>query len=406
MLKDTCRFYDGDLSIRARRDERIISASIEALSAIIGNPVTKTNVFAILKRLGMSIRDSGNETFGIRVPPHAHDIHNLQDVAEEILRIMGIDSIEARPLQVIEHDRTNATLLNHRYKRTLRERAAAAGFFEAVTYAFTDRARLEAYGFATIDAERELINPIVEELNTLRTTLLINLLDALKRNVSYGLRRIALFEVGAVFDAQRQQHDRLAFAWSGQHAYDGVPNQGKPAPIGPEEFVANIGRVIGDFTLQQDAAPFGLAHPYLTAQILQNGVAIGWLFKLHPSVAETYGLPDTWLAEITMEALRAPVVQAHPVSNFQGVYKDLSVVVDGALPYYTLDQAIASNPPSLLRRWYPVDLYRDAALGGDKSVTIRLFIQSDEGTLSDQQIDATVSMVLKRLEEQCQARLR
>jgi phenylalanyl-tRNA synthetase beta chain len=88
------------------------------------------------------------------------------------------------------------------------------------------------------------------------------------------------------------------------------------------------------------------------------------------------------------------------------VYKDLSVVVDAQLPYRTLDQAIASSPPPLLRRWYPVDVYRDAALAEGKSVTIRLLVQSDKGTLSDKEIDATVSAVLERVEVQCQAHLR
>jgi len=400
------QFFEGDAAIHARREERTVGVSIRKLNAIIGNPVRKTTVHTMLKRLGFEIRGSSEDTFGVRIPPHRHDIENIQDIAEEILRITGIDNIEAHPLELIEANRMTEATRRYRIKRDWRQRAVSAGFYEAVTYAFTDRSRLEAYGFPTVDPALELSNPIVEELNTLRTTLSINLLDALKRNTSYGIKRIPLFEIGAVFDAQRAQTERIAFAWSGQLAMEQVANQGKPAPVTFADFVDRIERVVGALTLVPCEQPYALLHPYQCATVMHRGRPIGYVSKLHPRVARAYDLNETLIAELDLDPLMPEHILAQPISNYQGVYKDLSVLVDADTAYQQIREAIASAPAPLLQRFYVVDLYRDATLGDQKSVTVRLFLQSPEGTLSDEAIEANIQAVLTTLEQACHASLR
>ncbi len=401
-----CRFCEGDLSVYARREERILSVCMDELSAIVGNPLSKTTVHTVLDRLGFDVRKGTSETFGVKIPPHRHDITNIQDIAEEILRMMGIDNIEAEPLELVERNRMTEATRRYHIKRDMRQRAVSAGFYETVTYVFTDRLKLEAYGFPTMEPSLEIANPIVEELNTLRTTLMTNLLDALKRNVSYGLKRIPLFEIGMVFDSRRHQQERIAFVWAGQHAHDSVVNQGKPAPVRFGNFVERIGRVIGDFNLTSCKEQHSLIHPYQSATVMRKEKAVGYISKLHPSVASEYNLGETFIAELDLDGILPEPVIAQPVSNFQGTYKDISVLVDRTLTYAALHTAIdAANVP-LVKRHYVVDIYEDASLGERKSVTIRLFLQSSETTLSDEQIEISVNKVLAALEEQCQATLR
>jgi len=400
------RFYEGSASVFAQREERIIGVSMDELNAIIGDLIRKTTVHTILKHLGFEVRSSSEATFGVHVPAHRHDIKNIQDIAEEVLRITGIDNIAARPLLLLEANRMTEAARRFQAKRDLRQRAVAAGFYEAVTYAFADRSRLEAYGFPTVEAGLELANPIVEELNTLRTTLSINLLDALRRNVSYGIKRIPLFELGAVFDGQRRQTERMAFAWSGQLALEQISNQGKPASVSFGDFVDRIERVTGALTLVPCEENHALIHPYQSATVLRRGQSIGYVTRLHPRVAESYDLGDTYIAELDLDALMPEHILAQPISNYQGVYKDLSILVDAKMPYRQIREAVASAPAPLLRRFYVVDVYRDARLGDQKSVTIRLFVQSSEGTLSDEAIEANVQAVLTTLENACHASLR
>jgi len=401
-----CLFYEGEETVKTKRETRIITANLQTINAIIGSKISKTTTFGILKRLGFEVQGGSGDKFGVHIPPHRHDIVNLYDVAEEIMRMVGIDNIEARALEIVEKNRLSNAEKLFRARRDIRQRAASAGFYEAVTYAFADRSKLLRYGFETVNDDLELSNPIVEELNTLRTTLMTNLLEAIKRNISYGIKKIALFEIGSVFDSTRNESSRIAFVWSGQADQENVSNHGKPKNIDFAAFVERITRISGPLRLTVCEESNGLIHPYQSAAVVKAGRKIGYITKLHPAVAKEYGFGDTFVAEFDLESFLPTHISAHQVSNYQGTYKDISVVVDKDTPYADLAEAIASVDLPLLKKYYVIDVYEDESLGDKKSVTIRLFLQSMEGTLSDAQIEKSVSDVLDILEKQCRAALR
>ena len=402
-----CHFADSALIVESSTKERVIAVNFEELDSIIGQETSKSEVSNILSRLGFDInRSKGSESFGVIVPPHRHDIHHIQDIAEEVLRIIGINNIQAKPLVLTEKVRLTESTLRYKAKRDLRERAAGRGFFEAVTYAFSDQRSLERYGFATTEASLKLLNPIAEEFNCMRSTLLINLLDAVKRNVSYGIKRIPLFEIGTVFDAQRNESEMIAFVWSGHSQNDAVSNQGKASLIDFPQFVAQLSAIIGEITLQSCESSNGLMHPYQSAHILKDGVHIGFVSKLHPSAAEAYGIPDTMIAEMDLSALLPTHTIAKPISNYQGVYKDLSIVVEESLPFSAIEKSISGIKNPLLKRFYPVDIYQDASLQSEKSMTVRFYLQSMDGTLSETMIETLMQEILQKLTEDCKARIR
>ena len=104
------------------------------------------------------------------VPLFRHDIKHIQDISEEIVRIIGINNINAKPFVFAEKPRLNDTTDRYKAKKGFKNRAVGAGFYENVSYVFSEKSLLEKYGFATIDEALELANPIAEELNTLRST--------------------------------------------------------------------------------------------------------------------------------------------------------------------------------------------------------------------------------------------
>ena len=402
-----CHFADSTLTLESKHKARVIAVNFEELDSIIGQETSKSEVSNILSRLGFDIsRSKGSESFGVTVPLHRHDIHHIQDIAEEVLRIIGINHIQAKPLVLTEKVRLTESTLRYKAKHDLRVRASGRGFFEAVTYAFSDQRALERYGFATTEASLQLLNPIAEEFNCMRSTLLINLLDAVKRNISYGIKRIPLFEIGTVFDTQRNESEKVAFVWSGHAQRESVANQGKAAHIDFPQFAAYLSAVIGDIVLESCASENGLMHPYQSAHVIKNGLHIGFISKLHPSAAEAYGIPDTMIAEMDLAALLPQHITAKPISNYQGVYKDLSLVVDEALPFSKVAQSLSHIENPLLKRFFPVDIYQDASLGSQKSMTIRFYLQSTEGTLSDTMIETLMQEILSILAQDCGAKIR
>ncbi len=128
--------------------------------------------------------------------------------------------------------------------------------------------------------------------------------------------------------------------------------------------------------------------------------------KLHPVAREAYGIYDTFIAEIEMAALLPLHINAKSISKFQGVYKDLSIVIDKTLLYTQVKEQIGSLELQTLKNYYPVDIYEDDTLGDKKSLTIRFFIQSMHQTLQEEDIESVMSQVMRKLEQSCQATLR
>ncbi|HHD74547.1 MAG TPA: phenylalanine--tRNA ligase subunit beta, partial [Nitratifractor sp.] len=407
-LNSEVTFSSGEVVACEAKVGTVISIKTSEINAIIGSDIPKIEIINILKRLEFKVHKVDDDIFAVTIPPFRHDIKNIQDIAEEVLRIYGIDNIEDTPLCIVEANRINDTYLHFKELRDIRERAVAANFFEALTYAFANKELLQKYGFELIDDSLELLNPIVKELSTLRTTLLVNLLEAAGRNVKYGKKRIALFEAGTIFNAKREERESLGFLLSGEEQRANVHNSATAEMVGLDSFVQKIGAVIGEFTLEPIEAENGLMHPYISAAIIKGGERVGYLAKLHPKVAGEFSLKDTFIAEVALEKVMPQHINAHALSNFQAVTKDLSVLIEKSLSFYKVAkvlQELRSAEP-LLRDFYPLDIYEDESLGEKKSLTIRFTLQSDTATLSEQEMESLMATILESLKSNFAAELR
>lgn len=398
--------YEGSLNVSVERENETVIVDTKEISSIIGMDVEIGKIVTILQKLGFEINSMGHDVVAAVVPLFRHDIKHIQDICEEIVRIIGINNIEAKPFVFAEKPRLNDTTEKYQAKKEFKNRAVGVSFYENVSYVFSERALLEKYGFSTLDEELELANPIAEELNTLRSTILVNLLNAVKRNVSYSKKSIPLFEMGAVFGSKREQSEVMSFVFSGQVEGENVRNAGKPKMIDFASFTQKVGAVVGAFELVPCTYDNGLIHPYQSADIIVDGQVCGFISKLHPTVQESFGIPVTFIAELDFDAFLPKHINATPISKFQGVYKDLSVVIDKSLNYYEVAKVLNGLDLPMLKDTYPVDIYEDEKLGDKKSLTVRFFIQSMEKTLEDSDIEAVMGQIMTVLETECKAELR
>ena len=399
--------YEGSLDVETEREREKVLVDAGEVSAIVGMDIELSKIASVLKKLGFDVSAMNDRQLAVKVPLFRHDIKHIQDIAEEIVRIIGINNIPSKPLVFAEKMRLNETSDRYKAKRVLRLRATGVGFYENVSYVFSEESVLKRYGFAVTDEALALANPIAEELNTLRSTLLINLLAAVKRNVSYSIRSIPLFEIGAVFNAKREQSEKAAFVFSGYAEAESVKNAGKPPLIDFATFTEKLGAVIGRFELAACTQKNGLLHPYQSADIVMDGKVCGWVSKLHPVVQEAYDIPVTFIAEIDFDALLPKHIDAEAISKFQGVYKDLSIVIDKSVRYDEVSKIIATLSLPILKEYYPIDLYTDSEkLGDKKSLTVRFFIQSMDKTLEDSDIESVMETVMDALAKSLGAELR
>lgn len=398
--------YGGNIELTTTYEPRLISMVEEEFESFIGLKIDKTRITQIFKNLGLDIGKPKGSTFAISVPKFRHDIVNKQDIIEEIVRIVGIDNIPSKPLVFAEKNQMGDDLAEYKKTRLYRQRAAQSGFYESVHFVFNERAQVEKYGFVCTDEDKELLNPITATFDTLRPTLLVGLLNSASANVKVNQKKIALFEAGMVFDTNRQESKRIGFIVSGALESDKIANAGKPALIDFAAFTKLIADVAGSFELVSHTPSHSLAHPYVCAKVLINGVEAGELFRVHPQVEEEFDLAQTFMCELNMDALPYALVEAQPYSKYQASYRDLSILISKEVSYETIKAVIAKHASPQIRRFYPVDRYVSESLGDQMSLSLRFVLQSDEKTLEEEDINAAMEWILGGLRDELGAGLR
>ncbi|MDY0326969.1 MAG: phenylalanine--tRNA ligase subunit beta [Arcobacteraceae bacterium] len=399
LSKNNAKIYKGTESFIVEPPKHSLDVSSKQISSIIGQEVTKIEIEKILKALQFEIKDHSSHTLNVTVPQFRHDIKNIADVTEEIVRIIGIDNIVAKPLAIDEVNRTNQTSKMFEKLNQIRSNAINNGFFESISYIFSSRELLEKYGFDVVDEELDLLNPITNELNTFRSTIALNLVLAASNNIKMGFDKIALFEIGSVFSSKREESSKLTLILSGKKESESFLNHGKPSNITFFEFSDKLASIIGNFELEPLKTNHKFAHPYQSASILVDSKSIGEIYKLHPLVADDFDLSDTFIAEINFSLIKDELKYASSISKFQGSSRDLSLVVPKEIEYRTIKNIIKSLNIKELSQFNLVDIYSDEKLGLNESLTIRFYIQSFEKTLNEEDITSIMDTILKALND-------
>jgi len=403
------KIFRGQLEFVSEIKQKIIDVNIHTINQIIGQDIDAKTIETILTSLGFTqnkINTSDVMTFNI--PNERHDIVNIADIAEEIVRLVGIDNIVPKPLVIDEVNRTNIISQELTKKNKIRNNAIQNSFFETTTYVFSSRDLLVKYKCKTVNEELDILNPITSDLNTFRTTLILNLLQGVSQNQKSGFKSIGLFEIGKIFDETRHESNKIGFIWSGNIEEEGLLNNGKPKNIDFFMFANKLTNCIGGFDLEEKIEiENSFLHPYQAANIFQNGKHIGYVSKLHPSVAKDFDISDfTFIAEIDFDKIDNKLRSATEISKYQSSKRDLSIVVPKDLPYKNITQVIDSLTIEELKDYNLIDTYTDKNLDNNESLTIKFVLQSKTKTLEEEDIVSIMDIILKNLKEKLDINLR
>ncbi|WP_457748659.1 phenylalanine--tRNA ligase subunit beta [Sulfurimonas sp.] len=389
--------FSGNIELSNSFKEKIVIVAKEEIDAIIGANIDKIVITKILKNLGFDVSKSSTDKFVVSVPQFRHDIANKQDIIEEIVRMVGIDNIPAKPFVLEEDNRLEDNYFEYKKRSIFRHRCAQSGFFESVHFVFDEKKVLHSYGFETTKTELELLNPIVQTLDTLRPTLLTGLLKAASVNVKNGYASVKLFEIGSVFTPLREESYKMSFIFSGDKENESLANGGKPQKVDFAFFVQKIADIVGDIELREYQTKHTLSHNYQSAEVFLNGESVGELFRVHPEVEKAYDLQTTFMCELDFAKIPYGLKIAKKSSKYQASFRDLSVIMPKEMSYEKIKDVIAKHAHKEVIRFYPVDKYSDDSLGENMSLSLRFVLQSNEKTLEEEDITAAMDSILNAL---------
>ncbi|PDW34175.1 phenylalanine--tRNA ligase subunit beta [Helicobacter pylori] len=384
-----------------------LTFQLEDITEILGLAVEKEKIQGILKSLGFKVSvkepNSKPQILEVIVPNFRHDIKTIQDIAEEILRFVGIDNLASKPLHCVSSKNSNPHYETHRFFENLKHKALACGFKEVVHYVFYSKEKQQKLGFEVLEDPLELQNPITTELNTLRTSLVCGLLDASLRNKNLGFKSIALYEKGSVYNAKREEVQKLGFLVSGLQKKESYPDaKGKAWDF--YSFAECVSKVIGDFSLEKLTAQTPINHPYQSAKIIQNNEIIGTIAKIHPKVIQEWDLFESYYAEIDTSKLKRPAMLLKPFSIYPSSVRDLTLIIDENTAFSKIKKALKDAQIPNLSEILPLDIFKESH--NSIALSVRCVIHSLEKTLNDEEVNSVVQKALEILEKEFNARLK
>ncbi len=387
--------------------DRTLKFQLEDITEILGLAVEEEKIQSILKNLGFKVSvkepNSKAQILEVVAPNFRHDIKTIQDIAEEILRFVGIDHLISKPLDSVSNKNSNPHYDTHRFFENLKHKALACGFKEVIHYVFYSKEKQQKLGFEVLEDPLELQNPITTELNTLRTSLVCGLLDASLRNKNLGFKSIALYEKGSVYNAKREEIQKLGFLVSGLQKKESYPDaKGKAWDF--YSFAECVSKVIGDFSLEKLTAQTPINHPYQSAKIIQNNEIIGVIAKIHPKVIQELDLFESYYAEIDASKLKRPAMLLKPFSIYPSSVRDLTLIIDENTAFSRIKKALKDAQIPNLSEILPLDIFKES--NNSIALSVRCVIHSLEKTLNDEEVNSAVQKALEILEKEFNARLK
>ncbi|MDQ3171580.1 MAG: hypothetical protein M3Q55_15705, partial [Acidobacteriota bacterium] len=175
-----------------------------------------------------------------------------------------------------------------------------------------------------------------------------------------------------------------------------------------------LGTALG-VEFQAEPATAAWLVPGRAARLIVNGTPAGRVGQLLPAIADARGVPGAepiFCGEIDLDAI-APMMQgdagfrARALPRFPSIVRDISIVVDEALPARELRGTIRAEAPPTLVRVREFDRYKGKGVpDGRVSLSIRMTFRDADRTLTDEEVQAAVDTAVAALAARHGAALR
>lgn len=398
-----------------------IQFSLKRFYTLAGKNIDKDLVVKILKSLEIEVEDNG-EVLDLKVPPYRVDVQREADVTEEILRIYGYNNIEISDTvhsSLSYQPKPDEEALRNRISDML----TGTGFNEAMSNSITKADYFEQFESFNAEESVMLLNPLSNDLNAMRQTLLFSGMEAVEYNANRQNADLKLYEFGKVYFYNKGDYENNLKAykerWQLAITITGNKNaENWNTPINLSSFYelkahtdnvlkrmgVNIDEVQQEF-LSNDICREGLIYKYKNKEVARLMI-VSKQVKTHFDLKN-----DVYFAQLEWEHLvklyGKTKTQINEVSKFPAVRRDMALLLDKKITFDELKQAALKAEKNLIKNVGLFDVYEGENIEeGKKSYALSFIIQDEEKTLKDKQIDKIMNKLKGTFEHRFGAQLR
>jgi phenylalanyl-tRNA synthetase beta chain len=418
-----------------------VSLKYDYVDTLIGKHIPEETIKSIVTSLEMKIDKETAEGLELTVPAYRVDVQRPCDVVEDILRIYGYNNVEIPT--TLKNSLTTKTIhdTSHKLQNIIAEQLVGGGFREILNNSLQRGAYYDGLKSYKSEESVKLLNPLSQDLNVLRQTLLFGGLESIARNISYRNTDLRFFEYGNCyrFQAEKKCPDIIPGVSSSRdpevikHVLDaysedyhlGLWLTGKRVrgswahPDEDSSFAQLKAYVMNIFT--RLGVPFGMlvfgegkSDIYSASICVENrggkvlaemGIVSNKLTKAFDIDSPVYFADIRW--NQILRIIKNQNVTYTEISKFPAVSRDLALLLDSNVPFGEVERIAYQTEKKLLKAVKLFDVYEGKNLPeGKKSYAVNFILQDSEKTMGDKQIDAIMQKLINNLTKELGAELR
>lgn len=411
---DAIRDISKPLDTGKGHKKQQINVNLSDISALIGQEPEYDEIFKKMNYLGLETITSGDNAI-ITIPDYRPDLKRKADIVEEVVRLMGYENIESTmpegPFKPPEHEE----LFN--FGNRLREILNRMGLSETLTLSFTGERRLTSLGIKPSETKNliKVKNPVSEDMAYLRDSLLPSLIEAVVYNHRRNIDSVSLYEIANVY--YREKGEKI------EEAKLGIVLYGRATPRNwlttDEKYT--IYHLKGMIEVLLNDLNISEYNFYESSHILMEGgsclaiklndTTIGHIGKLKETITNTFKVGDAiYISEISVQPLIEKEKKTRmyvPPSPFPAVFRDLSILARNTIKAGDIINTIIKASNRLIKDITLYDVYEGREVpDGCRSLTFSMVFQSEEKTLTDNEINEIFNKIVRELKEKYDITLR
>ncbi len=386
-----------------------VKISLDRINSYLGTSLNATQVKGTLKKLNFSIVSPKAGHFEVTAPSSRSDIHSDVDLIEEVARIIGYDNLpESLPnIQVVNIPENS----DRQRRQQLREMMLSQGFSEAITFSLLNRKELAQAKVESKDV-LAISNPLSLDQEILRSSMLPSLLQVVRANVNRGQRHLRLFELGKIYQSTGREAYTLGIVCTGNLVDDW--RELKKRNIGYYDIKGAIVQAFERASLgglEFEASQFPYFEEGNSVAMMQGGKPSGMIGRVQDGVLKNFGIKikDVWFAQVRVPAVGKPipVVKFKELSEYPAITRDISLALDQNIQYKDVLAAARSNGGEFLQDVVFCEEYLGEKIpAGQRGIIISLKYQSNDRTLTEQEVNDAHQQVLDQIVSSFQATIR
>ncbi len=388
---------------QVNKEPKIVKFKTEAVNKMLGITIDTKDMEVELNRLGFPYVLNVNE-FTVTIPARRLDIDpNVNDIAEEIGRLYGYHNLVSTLPKV--EIKKGEYVGDVRLRKTISKRLRALGLNECKTYTLVSKEMAERFKYENKECIY-LPNPLSADKAVIRTTLIPSLMNVYEYNKARKVEDIFLYEIAKTYDVKYNEDTKIAGlvygnainnSWQGNYKADFYYLKG---------VVCNLLEYLGfknRFTFVPAIIPD--LHPGISAHILLDNEEIGIIGRINPNLVKE----EVYVFELSMNKLLKPVkpIKYKPSSKYPSIIKDMAFILDKNILNQDVINTIRTNGGRYLTDIKVFDLYQGDKISLDKkSIAYSLTFNSNESTLSDEEVTTIFNKIIAAVTDKFNAILR